>query len=799
LLRGSPGKLGDPLFMSPTLIDSPELYDALVSDIQNRIRHLNTYGITENYLLISLNAQVPHSGDPATDATTVEALRSASTAAQELGCRGVALDLNAQGDWFRYAWNRYSTDGTAPADRARHVRQFGKQLVRAWAESIPPGVPLPILVDTPVQAGALWLPFFEGMVSGLNAQSGPALQVFLPTDATAPNELATVRPRFERLLALHFAEPALVRWQRHGRVSLGIHGPDAAPVPLTAAKLHSDTAVWIESTHELSTKSYATPIDELQPVGSHSSNIDVLRGEEGAAVLFWTGLKMQQTMIGLTAPVRVTDVLTGAEARAHPEGGSLALGPLEGPVLIEGLPARTWLHPACLSVEVDPERAATKDALPIRYRFQNRTGFAFTGVMTANAAPPFAITPDSQSLHLEPGRHADARATLRGPLRPMERATVTLRTVAGETVSPRRTIELSVPPFMQWRHRLNAPLSASPYTVGFDAKNAQNTILFTRAGELTCLDAQGELRWTRHSGAAMEASPAVFHHWSGARMLAVVDPRGTLTAVQADGNVRWAVELGGVPTIQGPVAVDLSPFPGEEIVVALESGEVVAVAANGKSVWRIKVADDPVRVAAQSNEDPDDARVWVASTGEPAELTAVDGTGEIRWHRPLPATVVDGPYAMARNGEDVLLVLMRFGQLIQLRQFDGEESDTWRNPSNSEDRFVALQPSSDPAIYVASSEGVKSLSDSLEQQWHVAIPQLTSIAAVPAHERMALVAGRADGSVWGIAEDGAIVWKDTRAVGAVTHAPVLIDLEGDGGVHCVYGAEDGVVRAVVLD
>ena len=243
---------------------------------------------------------------------------------------------------------------------------------------------------------------------------------------------------------------------------------------------------------------------------------------------------------------------------------------------------------------------------------------------------------------------------------------------------------------------------------------------------------------------------------------AVVDVKGYLRVVRADGTAAWTRDLGGM--VWGQPTVDDVDTDGDPELVAgvapSSGGRVVALDGNGSVEWTTDVGASILWMG--SGQTDDDAAVETVVATSSGHVVAVDGRdGTVEWRR------------------------------------DVGDPETDAGDLSAVDRIVDGDGDGTAEVYAASADGTLYALDGTDGsvEWSTSLTSGTKMMPPPAVGDVdgdgdpELVAVTNDGTVAVVAPDsGEVRATYSRSVPIYTH-PTLADVDGDGAeeIHVIYG------------
>jgi len=200
---------------------------------------------------------------------------------------------------------------------------------------------------------------------------------------------------------------------------------------------------------------------------------------------------------------------------------------------------------------------------------------------------------------------------------------------------------------VRWRFRAEAVIYAAQVIAAPDG--APRILVGDDSDRVYLLDGAGNAVWqARLDG-------RVTHVAALGDTLVAATWRGTLAAFDPAGAARWTVQLAGAP-----VSLEAASVAGADILVGLDCGHVVGVAADGKVVWDKEASRLPVRARPSALG----GAAWV-SGDQDGTLAAWNAEGSRLWQVALgggmpvwtEAEVAGGPALIVGAGDPVNLVI----------------------------------------------------------------------------------------------------------------------------------------------
>jgi len=853
----------DDLTIDPWAVDGdPATMDAedlLLREVRLAAERLAGAGIDRNFVVVPLAPERAYFAQDAPAGEAVARFGQVAAFCRQAGLRGVAIDTRATDLFYDYRWDGYAYDGYAPSDLDNGARALGRRTVRAVLRAYPDAEIL-VLTEGYRAWHPLWRALFGGMLDALGPAHAEAFHLLTRETLreVEPLRIRDIAARTRRLLADILSGDARHWWERHGSVAVGVgplgyrdgiegrapvaHYPlEAFRVQLAAAKLFSDHYVWIAGEgptwwrvtkedkeiyggllqngaairaqtgpviEDLLAYTARTPLDAYRRVGPYALGgraCHVLNTATGAAVVVWEGVANETALGERAAPVFMTELRTGRRHELLPKDGQVTVGPACGPVLIEPLPVRPWVLPASLWTSIpEPPSPSTRSA-QVRFGLAARSGFHVTGALEALAPQGFGISPRRRPFDLENGEAAHVNATLRGSFRLGQTMELGLGLVAPGGPPVMRSFRLPVCPDLVWRRDFDGVVGHGLAAADLDGDSSIEVVACSDAGEVACLGADGGLRWKRRFPARFVARPIVVRDGSGGALTVTLDQRGRLQALFERGRVAWEKHLAPPARRQGPAPAVLDDRPGEEILVALADGGIVAVAAHGETLWSYAAGATGGCFATERMPGERWEKVFVAATaGGGGVLDCVDGRGGRIWRAALEGPPCGAPAFADVNGDGApeVLTLTLSGVVQAWHAPSGRLASRAASPKSiAPNAIVAdeLLPEQGVEILLIGTSSLCCLSNGFDRLWRAPLSPVAPL--VVAHVRggpRILAPTREEGLVC-MDGEGRLLWRDTRSRVPLAGPALVAGLAPNGGPACVYADTNRGVRTIVLE
>jgi hypothetical protein len=828
--------------------------DLLLREVRLAVERLVEGGINRDFAVAPLAPEAAYFSDPALAGKAVGCFAQIGAFCKLAGLRGVAIDTRTESLFYDYRWDGYRYDSYTVADVEQGARDFGRRMVRAVIREFPESEILAI-ADGYTHWSPLWTALIEGMIEALDP-AGPSTLHLLTREScleTAPAALVTIADRSQRVLRDRFSDKARVCWRKKGALSLGVsplgywdapEGPgpivsyplEAYRVQLAMAKLLSDRYVWVDGggsswwrvtesdaatygplfqngaairtqtrpvVGDLDAYTVRTPFDDCVRVGPYTwldSPCAVLRSDKGAAVVLWQGSAHAAAMENRQDPVPVTDLRNGRRTEMKPTEDRVVLGPFSDPVLIETLPIRRWIPPASAWFEFAEPPSPGVLSVPVRFGFANRTEFALSGSMEVLAPKGFSVKPSHLPFDLKPGEAVRTDGAIRGKFPLGASFTMDLAVLTGGRTPVTCSFPWAVCPDSAWRAWLDGPVVPGIGVGNLGPKGSWAVAVCTQAGEVACLSAAGGVLWTRRFPGRLETPPALGVQGFNGPFVAAVDPHGLLRTFTSEGRLNWEKPLGAPCSPFGLICANLDDFPGDEILLALTDGRIVALHSDGEVRWSVTGPPGPSYVTSVPASDGY-ARLYVARAGESPEVESINREGQIMWRATLENRPVVPPVLADTNtdGAPELLTAENNGVVRVWDIRTGSPVSRFAlNLNVAAFTRADLRPEEGPEFLAADGSTLFCYSRTFDLLWSLDAHVVgTPIIDHPADGPKILVSTR-EGTLLCLDGKGAETWRDTRSPAPLVTAPMAADLAADGRRYYLVGGADRTLRAVAV-
>jgi len=833
-----------------------EADDLLLLEVRLANERLIEQGIDRNFVVVPIAPDDHYFCDAAVARRAVARFKRVGVFCKRAGLRGIAIDTRPASLFYDFRWDGYRYGAYTAAQLAEGARAFGQRIVRAFLGECPAS-DLLVITDGYRYWGSLWFALLEGMLEGVDTSRDAQLHVLTRATCleTAPARIRAVAERIPRILRRHVDRNTWERWQERGHVALGM-GPlgyrDAAgtrtPVAaytfdayrrqLAAAKLYSDHYVWVEGNGpswwrltateaqtygrllqngaavavqtqpvigNLEAYDVRSPFDDLLRVGPYRSNDGpayVFLSEQGAALFLSDGIQQNLQIEDLGASLVLTLLVSGARREIEIRDGRLTLAPCADPVLIEPLPVRQWVVPTALWLEQPDPPTSPSASVLTRFGFANRTAFDLAGSLEALPPEGFSIRPAVQPFDLSPGQGLRVDGIMRGRFDANTTIKTRLRIAAsGSASAVTRTFQCDVARRLKWRTALDGVVQAAPTIADVDGVAPREVLVCSDAGEVACLNADGTCRWKRRFRGRFDVPAAVGRGAFGERAIALIDAHGVLRVLRHDGRVAWERPFEVRCGPSGPLFADLHPFQGDEIIVGLGDGRVVALRADAEILWSYDAESAPAFLSVHRRKADGDHHILLACTDRSGTVACIGRDGRCLWREAIGGALVSPPVVadIEADGADEVIVATATGG-IHVLDAKTAASRSHANLGVAVQSFtVAHFPAGrEPHFLITNPGALYCLSRTFDVEWSVELhavgaPAVARLAAGPC-----ILVATSTGQVVALSTDGAVLWRETRAPVPLAGSPVVSDVDHDGDLECVYASTDRLLEAIPL-
>ncbi len=309
---------------------------------------------------------------------------------------------------------------------------------------------------------------------------------------------------------------------------------------------------------------------------------------------------------------------------------------------------------------------------------------------------------------------------------------------------------------------------ADPTVADFDADGEQEVLASSTEQRVTAYGALSGDEAMRHELSAYGYTQPVVANLApdSGRETAVVDVKGNLSLVRANGTALWSRDLDGMAWAQ-PTADDFDADGDAELAVGVappDGGRVVLIDGDNDTVWENDgIADSILWMGSGQADDDPAVELTVATSG--GKIVVFDGKdGRVEWRQSV-------------------------GDLAAVHDISDGDGD------------------GDPEVYAVSKEGTLFALDAADGsvEWKTSLTTGTNMTPPPVvgdvdgDDDAEIVATTNDGKVTVVAPDsGNVLATYERSVPIYTH-PALADLDGDGAeeIYVIYG--DGRVVSLAYE
>ncbi len=760
-------------------------------------------GVAHNFVRFDPGAVVTFGGDGARP-TAIEKVRTSAETAHSMGMAGVVFDLT---DLARAKKPGIGSD-MSPIE-LEGVRTWGRLLAEAVLDAMPKGTVL-VLIPPPGQASSAIISALLGMCDEIAAHRGFTIHLIVPGDAT-PDEVRGRITKYRRLLNVRGAgevsEMSLVF-----DLSLGLSRPKAALDDETKRERIIEANIGAESYVFLSPDSVparandtpklrdscVAPLANLVRAGvaqAGGNRAEVLCGKDGAALAFLSGTRESFQLMERALPVRVIDLRTFKSQTISPNDGALELGPFAGPMLVDRLQVSNWVVPSSLWLERGTVPPGPVHSIPVAFGWANRTALRFTGTLETVVPKGFSLLPRTQVIDLEPGESVVIDGTLQGRATRGTQVDIRLVLTSPGGAPAAGNFAVPVPPDLFWNVPTGWSCDTPPALVDLDGDESAEVVAGTRDA-LRALDGSGHTLWQVPVNAGITTPPVGARRWSGRNLVAVGSSRG-VEAFGDDGSTLWCTPVpGDVRVIR---TGNLTPFPGEELVVGTGKGVVSALLSNGQVLWSALV-DGPVSDLDVEDVDGDGRDECLVLSGG---LTALDEKGHPIWTAMEGAAPTQCPLLIADlSGDWNWDVVVGFddGRVTTLNAGTGETVNADEVPAGPIVGIACGELLENPGqeLLVATARSLYCLSQDLTILWAKAFHVSAAPTAIGEGEDARILVPTRLGDLVCLDARGQERWRDKRAGDSIPFTPSLVFSNSGEAAVCMYGSLDGHLRAIQL-
>lgn len=731
-----------------------------------------------------------------------EGVRAVAGAAHTMGMAGVILDFTG----FGQDETAFSVDSTPLA--LESARTSGRVVAESMLAGLPEAVIL-AAVPAPEHASPHLIGTLLGLWDGVGPASSSQLHLVIPADCT-PEQVRAHAATYRRILRARLAPDLMSDRPSFYAVdmSLGLDRHDAeARTPaesdlktrLAAALLYANSYVLVAAEAiPASTESFLEPLNGLIRAGvteAAGARAEVLRGENGAALAFLSGMPNALTLEARRLPIRVALLDTGEVQSVPPSEGPIAVGPFKNPVLIEPLPVNTWVVPSGLWLEAEDVPRGPVQSIPVRFGWANRTELRFTGTLESVTPKEYSLLPPTQAVDLGPGEEIAVAGNLRGRARRGSSIEVRLVLTSPGGAPVTRAFPVAVPPELLWETPAGWPSLSSAVLMDLDGDPSVEVVAVA-PGSLVALDGSGRTLWQFPLTGFGNAAFAGLQNWTGKPVVAVATS-DCLRMVSGRGLPLWKTSLTG--DVRVVRAGNLDASPGDEIVVGGGDGVIGARLANGLELWTVSASGPIVDLELEDVDDEGLDEILVLANG----LAAFDHDGQELWTALGDAGPARCPMLIADlRGDWKWTVVVGFDNgsiaVVDATSGDVVKSDTV--PSGPIIGLACSELSDEPGqeILVATEERLYCLTSGLTIVWERPIDMSAAATVTGPGADAQVLAPTQSGDLVCLSAMGHERWRDQRAGGAILTPLLATSSTSDDEIHCIYGSDDGSIRAIRL-
>jgi len=752
---------------------------------------------------------------------TLAMVRSLGEGIAHLGVAGIVVDANARSNSFDPFFTGYDRAATGLKSLETGATRFGRRLIQVIAETLPEAEIL-LVTDDVEETGQLWLPFIGGCVAGLDMADGMTVGVvtrearFTMIPSHVMEEMKSAR----RLIESAIAPAHRYAWRQRGGVNMALQplarrgghltanaGTESFRRQFAAASLASSRYIIIEDPESLwndaagADVSFVTPFESADRAGSWAyggADVFMVRTDDGGGAFFYDGFG-QTIALETAQPITITTIATAETITHEPVDGVVALEPVGETVFVDGLPVKDSLIPAQLWLAVDGWPSGPGRA-PMRYGLSNQSRFRIQGNLNVLAEPPVSVSPNSAAIDLAPGESTEAAATWLNGHTAGERIQIPLMLATPTGDVFKKVFDLHTPPPMAFSYEHAGGVRARACVFDVDGDGTLDIVTASEAGQVICVSVDGDPLWARELDAPVTTGPTAGLRWDGSPYTAIADESGNVHSFDGAGELLWRQSLPSVAGPGGIVPAYLHPFPGTELVVALNDGTIASLHANGEPFWQISLGS-PARYVTpfDANRDSADELFVTGGIGDDG-IICLSGGGEVLWQ----AFVVggsSGPAACAwlPEGFAAAYVGTQDGRVEAFHAATGAPMTPLN--LNSPGRVLAVRAADvlttpGPELFVQTESAIECFTYAGAPLWQVHARCDVPVTLVQTDWTAFIAAPLRDGPVvlWDVM--GRRQWCDERSAGSVNGTVEYAIRSGGDQLLAVYGSTDRRVRVV---
>jgi len=827
----------------------------LLREVRLASKGLCESGINRNFLYVALEPEdkwfVPWGQLHPAEAR----FRAAGEFCQKAGLRGIVFDLCPKSLVYDYRWDGYDLKVLPPEELQKGAREFGRKTLRAFIGACPNAEILFLLEDLR-NAGPLCLYLLEGLIESVGMADTIPLRLLLPEESSMakPEQISSFASATQHFLLNHLTAENQQRWNRQGGVALGLkplgfqdgkpvayHALDEFRVQLAAAKTVSTGYIWLDgreggwwSMEPQETQRYGpllqggeasilaapplpekfknytgrTPLDGLTRVGRFKG-VDIFGGSDGAAAVYWNGLRETITLEDRAMPAPVVLLRSGEQRTIPVENNKAVLDPLKEPFLLKTLPFREWGVPAGMWMEAESDLTPKQPRARLRFGYVNRSELSIQGLLEAWPPPNFSIGTASFALDLPPGGNTSFQRTLQGifTLGMSLDFRMTLTIPGGSLIE--NTYSLDVSPPLDWKVPADTAPTGNPAVTDFEGDRILDFVFASARGDIHCVDALGSQKWEQRFSTGFLTDPVAGRALDGTRGVAVGDRNGNIHVFNGQGAMISSLALSAPCSPQALIFSDLMDQPYDVLVAGLNDGKVVFLPGGSMTGWEYSTGGAIKSLGCAPKEEDlfyptVRGNIYVALGKPQNALLCLDMMGKLRWHKEIQAPPGSPPYVVHPPGVYSYQVMLGAadGKIHMWDAFSGISQGEINTKSDLPITGLLLAEV-DPAeenmeLLAVDRTGVYCFSASQKLLWHASAPRARGLAIHLLEGESCIVTGTNTGMLYGFGMGGRMRWRDTRAAGALLGSPIVKDTDADRRVECVYVAEDHFVRSLEL-